>query len=538
MKTTLKIYLLASLLVLPLLATSCYDDLNTIPEDPDIVTAAAVFDNDSAYIQFLAKIYAGLSVTGNQGPSGSADISGIDEGSQASYLRMLWNMQELPTEEGVCSWNDQTIKNFHGLSWTSTDVFIKGFYYRLYYQITLACEFLRETTDAKLNDRGVTDALKAEIKNYRAEARFLRALSYYHVLDHFRQGPYVDESTAIGSIPPEMGTAQQIYDFIETELTAIDADLLDPWTGFDVNNYGRANKAAAKFLLAKLYLNAETYVGTAKYTECITACKDIIGYSTYSLEPVYADLFKADNNTSPEIIFPMVFDATNLQTWGGMMFLMCAAVNADLQAQIAAPGGWAGNRATDKILDRFTGVEAVDERYAVLYTGYNLTDMTSVDEFKEGVQVLKYSNKNSDGTDSGGSFPNTDFPLFRFADVYLMFAEAVLRGGAGGSTTDALTYVNNVIDRAYLVDAIGEKTAWGDVTEEFLLEERGREFLWEAQRRTDLVRFGKLTSATYLWDFKGGVQVGKGVDSFRDVYPLPADDVNANPNLEQNEGYN
>ena len=535
MKTKKYKYLIFSLMSLPLVMSSCYSDLDTTPIDPDEVTSDLVFTDEASYDNFIAKIYAGLSISGNKGPSDLPDIIGIDEGSQASYLRMLWNMEELPTEEALCSWNDQTIRDFHALNWTSSDVFIKGFYYRLYYQITLASEFLRESTDAKLSSRGVSDAGKAKIKQYRAEARFLRALSYYHVLDNFRQGPFVTETSEIGSVPPEAGSTQQIYDFIESELKAIESDLLDPFVGFDTNNYGRATKAAAYTLLAKLYLNAETYVGTAKYTECIAECNKVIA-AGYQLEPVYANLFKADNHKSKEIIFPMIYDPDNLQTWGGMMFLMCSAVNSDLKGSIAAPGSWEGNRGTVNIFNRFSGVESLDERCSLLYTGYNQTDITDVGTYKEGVQVLKYSNFNSDGTDAGGSYPNTDFPLFRLADIYLMYAEAVVRGGSGGSMAQAVNYVNAIRDRAYIVDATGRISA-SDLTLNFLLEERGRELLWEAQRRTDLVRFGKLTSSDYLWDFKGGVDGGVGVDTKYKIYPLPAADVNANPNLVQNEGY-
>jgi len=536
MKTKNLKYLLFSLVTVPFI-TSCFNDLNTVPIDPDKITSAVVFNNDSAYVKFIAKIYAGLSISGNQGPAGQADVIGLDEGSQASYLRVMWNLQELPTEEAVCKWNDQTIHDFHAMNWTSSDVFIKGFYYRLYYQITLASEFLRETTDAKLASRNVSTAMKATVKTYRAEARFLRALSYYHVLDHFRQGPFVTDASKIGSIPPPMANAQTIFNYVESELKDIDVDLLAPWTGFDTENYGRANKAAAKMLLAKLYLNAKVYVNADKYTECISACKDIIAYNKYSLDPVYANLFKADNNTSPEIIFPMVYDKTNLQSWGGMMFLMCSAVNGDLSASIAAPAGWEGNHATESVYKRFQGVESMDERCNLIYRGYNKLAMTDVDDFKQGVQIVKFSNFTSTGANAGGSFPDTDFPLFRLADVYLMYAEAIVRGGTGGSTSDALGYIQAIHDRAYIVDAVNRPAAWSDVTLDFLLEERGRELLWEAQRRTDLVRFDKLTSSTYLWAFKGGVKDGTGVDAKYNIYPIPADDINANPNLSQLADY-
>jgi hypothetical protein len=117
-----------------------------------------------------------------------------------------------------------------------------------------------------------------------------------------------------------------------------------------------------------------------------------------------------------------------------------------------------------------------------------------------------------------------------------MYAEAHLRGGAGGSATDALAYLNAIRDRAYTVDAVGRLTS-GQMTLDLILEERGRELLWEATRRTDLVRFGKLTEGSYLWPWKGGVKGGTSVDAKYNIFPIPASDVNANPNLTQNSGY-
>jgi len=171
------INILFAIAALAVINTSCIKDLDTVPIDPDVVTAANVFDDPAAYKQILAKLYAGLSVSGQQGPSGMPDISGIDEGF-GQYLRGYWYHQELTTDEAVIGWNDQTIKNFHGQSWGASDVFIAAFYYRVFYQISACNEYLRETSDSELDDRGVTGTLRDDIEYYRAEARFLRALSY------------------------------------------------------------------------------------------------------------------------------------------------------------------------------------------------------------------------------------------------------------------------------------------------------------------------------------------------------------------------
>ncbi len=159
--------------------------------DPDVTpkgTAVSdvVFTDPDSYRAFMAKLYAGLAVTGQQGPAGDADIKGIDEGA-SDYIRGYWNLQELTTDEAVIGWNDGTIQTLHAHTWTAQSEFINGVFNRFFYQISIANQFLRETTDAKLSSRGVADDLRAQIKTFRAEARLLRALSYWHALDLFRQ---------------------------------------------------------------------------------------------------------------------------------------------------------------------------------------------------------------------------------------------------------------------------------------------------------------------------------------------------------------
>ena len=156
---------------------SCFKDLDTVPLDPNLVTSGTVFNNPESYKQFLAKLYAGFSVSGQEGPAGQADISGIDEGF-GQYLRGYWYHQELSTDEALIGWNDQTIYDFHDQDWTPADGFIFAFYSRVFYQIPLVNEFLRETTDDRLDSRGVSGTLRQQIADYRAEARFIRALSY------------------------------------------------------------------------------------------------------------------------------------------------------------------------------------------------------------------------------------------------------------------------------------------------------------------------------------------------------------------------
>src|SRR5688572_18773108 len=254
----------------------CTDDLNTLPLDPDTSTPNNLFKDPNSYKAVLAKLYAGLAVSGQSGPAGNPDIEGIDEGF-GQYLRGYWYHQELTTDEAIIGWNDQTIRDFHEQDWTSDDGFIFALYSRIFYQIVNTNEFLRETTDAKLSERGVDATLAQQIQGYRAEARFLRALSYWHALDLFRMVPFVTEEDAVGSFFPEQISAPDLFAYIESELKDIENQIAPALS----NDYGRADQGAVWTLLTKLYLNAETYIGTPRYADALTYAQKVInaGYT-------------------------------------------------------------------------------------------------------------------------------------------------------------------------------------------------------------------------------------------------------------------
>ena len=174
-------------------------------EPVSTVTDANVFDDENSYQAFIAKIYAGLGVTGQQGPSGTPDLDpSFDEGF-SHYLRLLWQMNELPTDEAVIAWNDNSLQELNTMGWSSMNDFSTGMYNRVFFQVAMANEFLRETTSDKLAERGHQD-LADEIATYRAEARFLRALSYWHGLDLFGDIPLVTEQDELGATPPEQAS--------------------------------------------------------------------------------------------------------------------------------------------------------------------------------------------------------------------------------------------------------------------------------------------------------------------------------------------
>ena len=205
-------------------------------------------------------------------------------------------------------------------------------------------------------------------------------------------------------------------------------------------------------IASRLYLNAEAYIGVNKYTESITYSKKVIDLS-YELEPVYANLFKADNNKSNEIIFPIRYEGEDTQTWGGMTFLLSAMQPSELQDEINAVGAWQGNRATSALLKTFEREykHETDTRFSMLRLDY--TDNVEIVDpsvfTNNGIPVVKYSNRNSDGTLPPSNIAYTDFPLFRLGEIYLNYAEAVLRGGSRGDNATALQLVNNLRKRGY-----------------------------------------------------------------------------------------
>lgn len=503
-------------------------------EPKSTVTTANIFSDPAAYQQFLAKIYAGLAVTGQAGPAGNADIQGIDEGF-SQYVRLYWQMEEFSTDEAVIAWGDAAIQELNTQLWSSSNQFLGAMYSRVFFQVSLANEFLRQTTDPLLAGRGHTGQIQTDVHLYRAEARFLRALSYWHGMDLFGNIPLVKETDPIGSTPPKQATRAEIYAYIQSELNAIRSELPPGGTG----QYGRADQGAVDMLLAKLYQNAITYIGQDHSADALIAAQNVINVSNYTIDPNYRHMFRADNHTSRELIFTVPQDGVRTQSYGGTTFLVHASVGGDMNANLnGIDGGWYGTRARPELVALFAGGPGgPDGRAAVFFTQNQTLNIINLTNFNDGYGVNKYQNITSTGAPGQRQdFVDTDYPMFRLADAYLIYAEANLRGG-GGTAVQALNYVNLLRRRAYGtgVGGAGDITA-AQLTLPFILDERGRELFWEGVRRTDLIRYNRLTD-NGVWQWKGNVQPGKTTEAFRNLYPLPSSELLANPNLTQNTGY-
>jgi hypothetical protein len=513
------------------LMVSCTKDLNRLP----IVqtTSAVVYNSVGTIKDGLAKLYAGLSLSG-QDVLANPDISTQDVGSNV-YLRNYFNAQELPTDEAVIGWNDHDLQAYHNIDWTPNGYFVQLMYDRVFFEIAACNEFIRELPDSKVASFSSSDA--TNIKMFIAEARFLRALAYSHGMDLFGNIPFATEKDPVGSFFPKQASRDSVFKFVESELLALQSLLPAPYQ----NEYGRADQGAVWMLLAKIYLNGMVYTGTDRTTDALTYINKIIGSGVYALATNYSQIFETDNEATHEIIFPIRANGVTSQSYGNTTYVIHAEIGGSMDATmfgIVAGGGWAGLRTTSHLVGLFSDPSGNTDHRAMFYTSGQTLQIKTIGNFGDGYAITKFKNVSSTGkpgSDPSKTFVDTDFPLFRLGDVYLMYAEAVLRGGTGGDLNTALNYVNLLRMRAY-GDSTGNITA-PELNLAFMIDERGRELYWEGHRRTDLVRFGLFTSGNYLWPYKGGVEAGTGVDSKYNLFPVSATDMVANPNLVQNPGY-
>ena len=610
------------------IVVSCHDDLNQSPIDPDSFTEENVFASVNEAKGALAKLYASLALTGQNGPAGSPDIADIDEGF-SQFSRMLFNLNEITTDHAVVGWGDPGLPDLHGMYWSSSNDFTEAMYYRLAQAVSFSNSFIKNASELSGD----------EVSVFVAEARFLRAYAYYNLLDLYGNVPL---TTEISTELPTQSNRTELFNFIESELIDIESTLLAS------NEYGRVDNIAAHALLSRLYLNAEAWTGQDRYADCVTYSQNVIN-SGYTLNmndangngTAYDELFLADNDVNGaqnEFIFALNFDGMQSQTWGGTTFLVHAAIGGTMNpAEFGVNGGWGGLRTTKNLVNQFavdldvlntslgaqsdwglvgsatpngwngpdvemyqTGPQefsiyaelgsgelkfrfnedwgnnfgdngndgtlesgganipisagtyfivmdlgagtytispfSSDKRGMFHSDGQNL-EIESIPPFEDGYAVTKWKNVDSNGnqgSDSAGNFVDTDIPLIRLAEIYLNYAEATLRGG-GGDTNTAVSLINQIRERGF--GGSSGTISSGDLTLDFILDERSRELYWEGLRRTDLIRYNRFTSSSYLWPFKGNEATGVGVDEYRNLFPLPANVVAINSNLTQNEGY-
>lgn len=530
-----------------MLFTACIGDLDTLPLNPSDSTSETVYGADeSGYIAGLTKLY--FNFVSNE----TTDLQVSDAGA-SELVRAFWTVQEVTSDACKCAWeNDAWVRAMNTNTWSDADNDATyAVYVRTLQGIAYTNEYLRQTASDRLSDRGVSSELAAKIQGFRAEARFLRAYFYWMALDVFGDVPFTTENSPFGGgVNSKQASRKDVFDYCISELTALAAD--DSPMPAARSNYPRADKGAVLGLLARMYLNAEVYTGTPMWQEAKDACEDIFTMG-YSLCPEYADLFRGDNGENPEalneVLFGISYDAEQTQSYGGTSYLTLAAIAAtDVSSTQMINGvnnGWGGIRVPYEYVEKYFNVrnadysagtyDVNDKRGRMFYIKGRSESMDgALYVFLNGWSCLKFNNipHNMDqdsylATAASKAYSDIDFPMIRLGEIYLIYAEACMNLGQANT---ALPKVQDLAARAGV-------TAPTSITQEWLIEERARELMWEGHRRTDLIRYGKFTSSSFLWTYKGGSFSGQGFDDHMKIFAIPASELASNPELHQNPGY-
>ncbi|MDD5787796.1 MAG: RagB/SusD family nutrient uptake outer membrane protein [Bacteroidales bacterium] len=543
--------------------TSCFSDLDTEPLDDNELVSSKVYSTADGYMGMLAKCYSSLILTGQKGgDGGDGDLQGANEG-YSGYVRLLFYLQELSTDNFLMPSSSNGLRKMLNMQWDASNApVVTWTYQRLYMAIAYCNEFLRECTEDKLRARGLWEEMGADCEAYRAEARFIRAYCYAALCDMFGNVPYIDENTGVKDVP-EQQSRKDIFEYAEKELLDIDSKLKDS----HVAKYGHVDRVAAWFLLSRMYLNAETWIKVNRYDDALKYAKKVIEEGNYPLARDYREIFLADNDQCSEIIWPLCQDGQKAQSSAGTNFYVKAFVNGpmnELYQTGVGSRGWGNVRAKTTLVDAFDpadvpfdvndswGNNKADKRALFMTALPNQRKETWDDNlamtstFTCGYGYIKWRNvtKNDQPAPQGEAYTSIDFPMFRTGEAYLIAAEAILRG-AQGTRAEALSYVNEIRQRAYMSGNYAKAGVRSDVagtitdaqlTLDFILAERQRELASELVRRTDLVRFGKFTKGNN-WDWKNGERLGADVDDHFNVFPIPETERTNNPNLVQNDGY-
>lgn len=530
-----------------MLFTACIGDLDTLPLNPSDSTSETVYGTDeSGYIAGLTKLY--FNFVSNE----TTDLQ-VSDGGASELVRAFWTVQEVTSDACKCAWeNDAWVRAMNTNTWSDADNDATyAVYVRTLQGIAYTNEYLRQTASDRLSDRGVSSELAARIQGFRAEARFLRAYFYWMALDVFGDVPFTTENSPFGGgVNPKQASRKDVFDYCISELTALAAD--DSPMPAARSNYPRADKGAVLGLLARMYLNAEVYTGTPMWQEAKEVCEDIFTMG-YSLCPEYADLFRGDNGENPEalneIIFGISYDAEQTQSYGGTSYLTLAAIAAtDVSSTQMINGvnnGWGGIRVPYEYVEKYFNVrnadysagtyDVNDKRGRMFYiTGRSESMDGALYVFLNGWSCLKFNNipHNVDHdsyltTAASKAYSDIDFPMIRLGEIYLIYAEACMNLGQANT---ALPKVQELAARAGAITPTS-------ITQEWLIEERARELMWEGHRRTDLIRYDKFTSSSFLWTYKGGSFSGQGFDDHMKIFAIPASELASNPELHQNPGY-
>lgn len=518
---------------------SCVQDLNTTPIDKHSTTG---FNQDALF----TKIYATLATTGQQGSAGSPDISGADEGASGFY-RVMWELNEFPTDEGWWIWDDAGVAEAKIMSWNGDNALVKMLYDRFIIVIKYCNHFLEYADQS--DTKGMQQA---------AEVRFIRALNYWYMIDMFKYIPFQEKESFDY---PEFVSRTQLFTWLETELKDLTTAL--PATRLQLY---RVDQTAAWLLLARLYLNAEIYTGTAKWPEALAAADNAIkgGYSLYEKDVVcpdgtrfsaYQQLFMGDNDVNgaqQEAVLLIYQDGNYCISYCGSPFVIAATRDGGM-----TPWGcsmnWKCFRSSPEFVGKFFNISAATSIKANEYEMPALAgdDRAILCSYVEGdpnkwklsggsaadfyaswacpkfTAVYSTSDSLSQVKGSHSEWADTDIPFMRIAEAYLTKAEAMFRTG---DEQGAMNLINTTIRKR------AKATPLTSIDLGVLCDEWSREFWGEGRRRTDLIRFHRFAGPkadenSYQWEGRAGSATYKSMDEKWNWFPIPSDDKRVNPNF-------
>ena len=537
------IYIIASVLL-----ASCVNDLDTLPLNKTEPVSEYVYGKDeNAYLSGLGRLYFQF-VTNDL-----TDLQQMDGGA-SEIIRAFWSVQETTTDEAKCSWeNDAWVRALNTNTWSETqNDAVYAVYVRTLQGIALVNEYLRQTAPERLEARGVSADLAGKIDSFRDEARFIRAYLYWMAIDCFGSVPFTTEKSPFGGAYfPQQASRADIFDFCVNELTYLMSDESD--MPLPRSNYPRADKGSAAGLLARMYLNSKVYTGVERWAEAKAVCEGIFGMG-YTLCPDYAALFRGDNGENlqarGEMLWTVDYNAEKTQSYGGSSYILSATLaSTDITDESRPNGqrnGWAGLRVPYEFVSRYFDVsgqdylngayDVADKRGEVFYIKGRQESMeNALYSFMNGWSCLKFNNIPFGQTNESylpqsalKSFADVDFPMIRLGEIYLIYAEACMHLGADGM---ALPKLRELSSRAGVEPP-------QQISQEFLVAERARELMWEAHRRTDLIRYGLFHTDAYRWPYKGGDSyAGQSFPEYKCIFPIPPTELATNDKLVQNPGY-
>jgi len=500
----------------------------------------------SAVLRPYTHANAWVSPSGQDGWWRAAELSGD---------QLAWPTKGRHGEDGG-KW-----KRLHYHTWTVDESGLNRAWSLIYWGMGLCNDPIQNLESRDIAQMGIT---QEEKDAYIAELKLLRAFHYLKLMDLFGNIPVV---TQVGEpVQPETLSRQEVFNFIESEILAN----IDNVPALSREMLGRMSKAGAYAMLVELYLNAEVWTGTARWDDCIAAADHLINgdggaqNGGMALDPNITDTYISTNDQSKEVVFSIAYDYTtaNFQpSWpsefyhfkqreiygggrngnDGIVLIPGVYTKYKNQDQRKKSWFWEGEMVNFATGEPVTGSEEYRDLPLVFVdniqknkSGSTVSNMSEGEE-NSGVRFNKYKLGSQvvgfDGTPVDENYNNTDWNIYRLTWIYFAKAEALMRKNGGVATQEAVALINASKKRAFL-DADWSDNAYtpATLTMDELLEERGREFIFEGFRRDDLIRFGKFATGSW-WDHQPS-------DMTKTLYPIPQQQRDLNSNLQQNPGYN